>query len=235
MGINWNYWKVHDPEFMKYANIKHFDNHIMHLNIKQENEKLFDIMKSSPLGSRFVDVGAFNGDTSLDVARKLQKCGRNDIQVIAIEPNNKNCFHIQKSAKRENLNVEVIAKVASNCHGRATVCGTARGPGTMYAQLHEGPFESDTLDNILQKYESIYMMKIDTEGHEDKVLEGAKIVLKDVKYVYIEMWNDGHYFNRTGRLHAYNRAILTHLDKFYALQKVEKNILFKNEAFFDLI
>ena len=233
MNIDWNYWKIHDPDFLKYANIKHFNKDILKLNVKQENEKLFDILQSSPIGSKFVDVGAFNGDTTLDIARKLKACGRTDIQMIAIEPNTKNCECIEKCVTKESLNVEVIKKVASNDQGYATVMGKEQGSGTMYTQSSQGSFELDTLDNILKNYDSIYLMKIDTEGHEDKVLAGAQHILNDVKYLYIEMWNDGHYFKRTNKVHSYNRAILSNLGKFNALQKIEKNVLFRNEACFD--
>jgi FkbM family methyltransferase len=232
-SINWKYWEVHDPDFLKYANLKYFNKDILNLNVQQENAKLFDIMKSSPLGSRFVDVGAFNGDTTLDIARKLKAYGRTDIQIIAIEPNTRHCEFIMKCATKESLNVEVIQKVASDDQGYATIFGKGKGSGTMYMKSSEGSFESDTLDNILKKYDSIFLMKIDTEGHEDKVLAGAKSILKDLKYLYIEMWNDEHYFKRTNRVHAYNRAILSYLGKFYALQKIEKNVLFRNHSYFD--
>jgi FkbM family methyltransferase len=230
---NKNYWKVHDPDFLKYANLKYFDKNILNLNVKQENEKLFDILKSSPFDSIFVDVGAFNGDTTLDIARKLKAYGRTDVKIIAIEPNTKNSEFIEKCVTKESLNVEVIKKVASDDQGYATVMGKEQGSGTMYMKSSEGSFETDTLDNILKKYKSIYLMKVDTEGHEDKVLAGAQSILKDLKYLYIEMWNDGHYFKRSKKVKAYNRAILSYLGNFNALQKIEKNVFFKNKSFFD--
>ena len=92
----------------------------------------------------------------------------------------------------------------------------------------KGDYKADTLDNILNKYENIYLIKIDTEGHEDKVLEGAQTILQNIQYLYIEMWNDGHYFNRTQIKKRYNREILSYLTSFNALKKMEKkNVLFE--------
>ena len=94
----------------------------------------------------------------------------------------------------------------------------------------------DILDNILKKnnIKKVYFMKIDVEGQEPNVLEGAKNILKNTQHLYIEMWTDKHYTKRTGNENVeYNKTILTYLSLFYPIQKIEKNVYFKNKKLFE--
>ena len=55
--------------------------------------------------------------------------------------------------------------------------------------------ELDTLDNLLNKYENIDLLKIDVEGHELDVLEGAKKILPKIKIIMIEIHHSDQYLN----------------------------------------
>jgi hypothetical protein len=44
------------------------------------------------------------------------------------------------------------------------------------------------------------------------------------------MWTDKHYTERTGNKYVeYNKKILSYLKLFYPIQKIEKNVYFKNK------
>ena len=61
------------------------------------------------------------------------------------------------------------------------------GSGTMYDTKFKGEaFESNTLDNLLDKLniKSVFFLKVDVEGHEPKLLKGAKKILK-IQTIYI--------------------------------------------------
>jgi FkbM family methyltransferase len=221
-----DYWKTHDPDFLKYANKTKFNPKIKEFNVKQENHMLFMILKDSPMNSVFVDLGAFKGDSVLDIALQLKNSNRQDVKLIAIEPNAKHCELIRKESNKNHLDVIVIEKAVSDVKGFVGVSG-GEDSGVMYKHQDNGNIECDTLDNVLKDYNEIYLLKIDTEGHEDKVLKGAVEVLKNITYLYIEMWNDKHFTHRSGESYAYNKLICSYLSEFYAIQKIEKNVFFE--------
>ena len=107
----------------------------------------------------------------------------------------------------------------------------------MYDTNYSGDeFKSDTLDNLLLQLNinTVFFMKIDVEGHEPKVLEGAQNILKNTSHRYIEIWTDDHYQKRSlNKGVLYNKNILSHLNGFYLIQKYEKNYYFKNEKLFN--
>ena len=112
-----------------------------------------------------------------------------------------------------------------------------KGSGTMYDTNYIGDeFKSETLDNLLLQLNinTVFFMKIDVEGHEPKVLEGAQNILKNTSHRYIEIWTDDHYQQLSlNKGVLYNKNILSHLNGFYLIQKYEKNYYFKNEKLFN--
>ena len=54
-----------------------------------------------------------------------------------------------------------------------------------------------TLNNLLKKYKikQFDLVKIDTEGHEYEVLQGAGLAIKKIKIIIIEFRNDNVYKN----------------------------------------
>ena len=57
----------------------------------------------------------------------------------------------------------------------------------------------DTLDNLLNNYTKIDLLKIDVEGHEWDVLKGAKNILTKTKIIVIEIHNSNQYKNYSKR------------------------------------
>jgi FkbM family methyltransferase len=226
------YWEIHDPNFLKNANLKYFDRKIKKFNLKEENNFLVDILLKSPLNSYFLDVGAFSGDSCIPIAKQLKNKNRSDINIIAFEAKKNLCDKINKKARDENLNLKCISIVLSNKKG-IIFNKKEEGAGNMFNDNFKGEkFNSDTLDNQLQKLKinKVFLYKIDVEGHEAEVLQGSKKILNNTKHIYIEVWNDKHIKERNGIENgSHNINILNHLNDFYPIQKIEKNIYFKNK------
>jgi FkbM family methyltransferase len=225
------YWETHDPDFLNNAKLEYFNKKILSYNLKQENDFIVNILLNSPKNVVFLDIGAFDGSTCLYIAKKLKEKKRDDIKILAFEPNLSLSNKINNESKKNNLNVKCINIVVSN-NNTGVFKKTDEGAGTMYnTHFKNDKYDSDTLDNILNKLkiDKVFFMKIDTEGHEPKVLEGAKNILKNTSHLYIEVWSDTHYEERSSKKIKYNKIIIDNLKDFYAIQKIEKNYYFKNK------
>ena len=224
------YWEVHDKFFLKYANLKYFNKEIKKYTLKEENMFLTNILLNSPNRSVFLDIGAYNGDTCLEIAEFLKTNNRSDIQILAFEPKKKLCDLINKKANKNQYNLQCVNIVLSNKKG-ILYNKKEEGAGNMFNEkFHGDKYNSDTLDNILDdlKIQNIYLMKIDVEGHEAEVLEGAYESLKKTEQLYIELWNDDHAKQRNPAVNnSHNKNVLQLLDNFFPIQKIEKNIYFK--------
>lgn len=229
---NNEYWEYHCPNFMKYANLKYFNKEIKKLNLKEENNFLVDILINSPLNSNFLDVGAFNGNSCIEIARILKSKKRRDINIIAFEPIKKLSDKINQKAKEENLNLKCISIVLSNKKG-IIFNKKEEGSGNMFNLNFKGKkFISDTLDNQIENLgiKKVFLLKIDVEGHEPEVLQGSKRILSNTKHLFIEMWNDIHIKERDGIENgSHNKNILFYLSNFFPIQKIERNIYFKHK------
>jgi FkbM family methyltransferase len=155
----------------------------------------------------FVDVGANVGAYSLDIANQYRNL---NVKVIAIEAHLENyralCRNIQCN-KFEKI-IKPINKVVSNYQG--TMClyershDGSRVDSEMYSVCNDKVIDSynilhhsgkssdvecDTLDNILLKDE-VDVIKIDVEGAEILVLEGATETMKRIRTVVVEIHGD---------------------------------------------
>lgn len=226
------YWEYHDPNFIKNANLKYFDREIKKYDIAAENSFLVDILLNSPQNSIFLDVGAYDGNTCIPIAEQLKNKNRGDIRIIAFEPKKNLCDKINLTAIEKNLNLKCISIVLSNKKG-VIYNKKEEGSGNMFHKDFKGEkFNADTLDNQLKNLgvHNIFLLKIDVEGHEPEVLEGSKNILKDTQHIYIEVWNESHIKERNGIENgSHNINILKHLNNFNPIQKIEKNIYFKNK------
>ncbi len=121
-----------------------------------------------------LDVGANRGIyTRIMLARNRH--------VVSIEPN-PDCVHVLERLFKNN--VRVIAGAASNANGEATlrVPANGEGLGTIDSQnLFQGPFKTVTVKTFRIDdlgLAGVTFMKVDVEGHELSVLEGAIELLK---------------------------------------------------------
>jgi FkbM family methyltransferase len=225
------YWLVHDPKFLKFANLKFFNKKILNYSLKEESDYLIKYLYESPINSVFLDIGAYNGNTCIEIAKSLKEKDRSDIQIIAFEPVKKLSDYINRISDENGYNLKCINIVVSNKKG--TIYNKIEaGPCNMFNTQYNGiPYKSDILDDILQtlNIDTVFLMKIDTEGHEVEVLDGATNILKNTKYIYIEVWNDLHLPYKNAIINgSHNKNIVQKLYNFYPIQKIEKNIFFKS-------
>lgn len=96
----------------------------------------------------FVDIGAAEGMISLDIIDIVSKC-------ILIECDEKWKSKLAKSFETYKEKTTIISKFVSNVNDDNNI----------------------TLDELLKDVNQLILLKIDVEGMEDKVIEGAKEVL----------------------------------------------------------
>jgi hypothetical protein len=56
---------------MDFAKLDYFNRGILNINGNRENEYIFNVIKNCPKHAVILDVGAYNGDTALYLARRL--------------------------------------------------------------------------------------------------------------------------------------------------------------------
>src|SRR2546427_635437 len=114
-----------------------------------------------------VDVGANIGDFSLTMA---PYCGK----VIAIEPGSENFAALESNITRNRLsNVVPLNVAASDSEGLIRLAGSG-GMLHVTNQGESGQVKSVVLDRLFDglRLEHIDLIKIDVQGHEEKVLSG---------------------------------------------------------------
>ena len=121
-------------------------------------------------GDVFVDVGANVGQYAVPLAKRFRT-------VVAVEPNPGAIEILQRNLARNRLtNVRVISKAVSSARG--------------FVLLYEGEYlstwglnrtearnvrvESITMDDLLEEFERVDLMKVDIEGQESRVLLSAQ-------------------------------------------------------------
>jgi FkbM family methyltransferase len=121
-------------------------------------------------GDVFVDVGANVGQYAVPLAKRFRT-------VVAVEPNPGAIEILQRNLARNKLtNVRIISKAISSTRG--------------YVLLYEGEYlstwglnqtgarnvrvESITMDDLLEEFETVDLLKVDIEGLESRVLLNAQ-------------------------------------------------------------
>jgi FkbM family methyltransferase len=158
-------------------------------------------------GETFVDVGANVGSYSLHVAQQYHDL---NVKVIAIEAHPGNYGALCRNIQCNNFDniIKPIHMVVSNYKGTTTLYERshdgARVDSEMYSICKDSvidsynllyPFgkpsevECNTLDNILLN-EQADVIKIDVEGAEIKVLEGATETMKRTRKAVVEIHGD---------------------------------------------
>jgi FkbM family methyltransferase len=128
----------------------------------------------------FVDVGANIGGYAIRAARYCK--------VYAIEPLPRNYKILKINEKLNNVKINSFNIAAGNKNDKIKLYYKLGAYGTpsikrKYKEVVE--VEMKPLDEIISE-ESIDLIKIDVEGAEDLVLEGARNCLKRTKMVIIE-------------------------------------------------
>ena len=140
-------------------------------------------------GSVFVDVGANIGYYTLVASKLIGSSGR----VYAIEPIPQTITILKANVKiNECFNVIVHEKAAWSSRDKLTL----KIPGKWYglvSAFRNGVniiVDATTLDELLQAEDQIDCIKIDVEGAELRVLQGAKKVLKRTRYIILKLSRD---------------------------------------------
>lgn len=149
-------------------------------------------------GSSVWDIGSNLGVFAIAAAHKA---GLNS-EVVAVEPDPFLAHLVQRSIlHRDNgdLNISVLCQAVSNSNGLSRFLISARGrsqnsleqsrrgvPGGDIRHVHYVP--TTTLDALLSHFRSPNFIKVDVEGAEALVLEGAERVLSECRPVlYVEV------------------------------------------------
>ena len=134
-------------------------------------------------GDLVVDVGANIGDTVLTSARCVGPAGR----VIGIEPHPRTFRFLRDNVALNHVtNVELLNVAAGARSSVATLSDDRRddmnriGDGGVEVRL-------STLDELVGGHQRIALLKVDVEGYEKFVFEGASAVLDRTSGVHFEV------------------------------------------------
>jgi len=150
------------------------------VSMADEPETYKFIMQNIKKCKVFVDVGANIGDYAIRAAKYCK--------VYAIEPLPRNYKILKINEKLNNVKINSFNIAAGNKNGKIKLYYDPWNLGISSTKRKQKEFvevEMKPLDEIINE-ESIDLIKIDVEGVEDLVLEGAKNLLKRTKMVIIE-------------------------------------------------
>lgn len=153
------------------------------------NIKLKELLEDLPNNSYIIDAGAHVGDTGLYLAKILDnKYKKKNIKVIMIEPDKTKINFINKMAKLNNLNNIVTKNIGiSDKKSKAKIDKNFHPGGWKIIENNKnGNIIIDTLDNICNNL-NISLIHLDVEGMEYKCLLGSKNIIKNTKYIMIEL------------------------------------------------
>lgn len=154
---------------------------------RYSNKKMKELLPKLPNNSYIIDVGSHVGDTGLYLALLLKnKWNSKNIKVIMIDPDSTKLEFIDKMSKINNLDNIILKNYGvSDKSGKSEII-KKHHPGGWKIKENSGSISMDTLDNIC-KNKNISMLHIDVEGMEYKTLLGSKNIIKNVKYILIEL------------------------------------------------
>ena len=162
------------PKFIGQCTLKTFEDKF---------ERFFRIEE----GDTVLDVGACIGDTTVPMAIKTGEKGT----VIAVEPEPHNIPFLKANTSKFN-NVWIVKKATWNRKQtiRFNIHSTPTGHSIIDQFKDYIEVQADTLDNIVKAWDRIDFAKIDVQGAELQVLEGADKMLRKTRKIVVET----HYF-----------------------------------------
>jgi len=141
-------------------------------------------------GMTFIDIGSNKGDFSLLAAKIVEDTGA----VLAFEPELDNCHWMRRSMELNGYNNITLYDIALGDTNEPTqlYLGEKSGwhsliPSTLNPDQGTIDIQMRALDDVLGDIECkhVDMIKIDVEGAELKVLEGAKSTLSNNKEIIL--------------------------------------------------
>jgi len=156
-------------------------------------------------GNVFIDVGANVGMHTLAAARAMQGQGK----IIAFEPFEPTMRMLEKSIWMNGFSsmTEIHQAAVSNAAGRQQLfIGATSGHHSLFAlepspNNAQGPVEVPLvrLDSVIAAGQRIDLMKIDAEGAELEVIEGAVSLIADNPEIALIVEFGPSHLRRTGR------------------------------------
>ena len=149
-------------------------------SLSNEPETFKFVMKQIKNCKVFVDVGANIGGYAIRAAKYCK--------VYAIEPLPRNYKILKINEKLNNVKINSFNIAAGNKNKKVKLYYTPGNWGISSIKYEQKAFievEMKPLDKIINE-ESIDLIKIDVEGAEDLVLEGARNCLRRTKMLIIE-------------------------------------------------
>lgn len=135
------------------------------------------------LGDRVVDVGANIGDTVLVASTQVGRSGR----VIGVEPHPRTFRFLQENTRLNGVaNVELINAAVGATSGTVRFSDDRRDDmnrvdgGNLHVAIAR-------LDELVSDTLPLALLKVDVEGYEKFVFEGAGEVLRRAQCVYFEV------------------------------------------------
>ena len=159
-------------------------------------------VKSLTSGDIVIDVGGFIGDTALIFSKKGAK-------VYAFEPQEDAFFCMEYNVFKNSTNIFAINEAVGNGDSVSVNQDALDGnPGTRTIKSDENGKKSIRLDDYFAKFPSIDLIKIDCEGYEPPVIQGAKNIINKHKPVIIcEVYPDMLAKARFSKSDIYNPLI----------------------------
>lgn len=145
-----------------------FEYDIAHLNgftWREDVQYFEDFLQLGSMDESFVDVGCFNGFTSLEFIKRAPSY--RSIHVFEPEPDNyQNC----RDSLQDHSNVHFHNVGLSN--RKATLKLEAQGSGSRVSETGSLSIDVDRLDDVIN--DSPTFIKMDIEGEESAAIEGAQ-------------------------------------------------------------
>lgn len=173
-----------------------------------------------PKMTYFVDVGACMGEYNVWLAKSGVKCfAFEPVNYASLEENVRindmqeqiKTYRLGLGAKKEKVVFEVMKTVTSSSH-------IDRSKG-------EGNIEIDTLDHVFKDFrlkdDETMVIKLDVEGMEEEVIEGARNFISDTKNLYIiyEKWFEDTENTMPLKLSSLGKFEHAQIDKANAIAK----------------
>jgi len=155
---------------------------------RHEDEDL--VRKILNSGDVYVDVGANIGTLALTAATAVMPTG----EVIAIEAHPETFKKLEENIRLNQFEIRAINSAAGNTKGSIRFSNiNSDDQNKVMADGGTGiDVQVNTLDSILHDVKQINLLKIDVEGYEKFVLEGALQTMQRTGVILFESW-DKHF------------------------------------------
>ncbi|WP_298353794.1 FkbM family methyltransferase [Runella sp.] len=175
-----------------------FGLHISYFNPSNSEIALIDFLLSKYSIKTVVDVGANEGQFALKLMNKNQYKGK----IISFEPVSSSFQQLLKNSQQSN-NWEVVQSAVGDSTGQVPINISQNSVSSSLRKVNAHTIEAEagtaivntemvsinTLDNLLKAHpwQNDLWLKVDVQGFEREVLQGAAKILKQARVVQIEL------------------------------------------------